>query len=864
MYTAIVVVQALTVAAGIMVFAELLMKTKPVFAGKFLYVAFACAVFDSIGYLMEITSVSRGGAITAVKIEYVGICFGMLMLLIYIFQVCKVKSIMWFYLLLFILNVATVGIVMTCEFHDFYYTSIEFETDWLYPHLVLGKGPWYGMHFMIMAIMVFSIIIVAARRYIISAKTEVKESSFLSVIIFVGVMVIFLIIAYLMGLLGYFDPTSMLFLWVCIFIRYNILDITPSAVETVSDVIQESLIVVDKNYIYVDSNREARNVFPEFEAKKFERMKIGEYSSLLEDIFTCDSEREFKIGDRYYRSNVVPIYGNNKNITGYTACIIDITDSYLNVKQLVSMKNKADIANKAKSEFLANVSHEIRTPLNAIIGMTELALREDASPAVREKLFDIKSAGSSLLAIINDILDFAKLESNKVEVVNSQYNVAALISDVVSIINVKIEEKNIFFEQNVNPDIPALLSGDEMKVRQILINLLGNAVKYTEKGKITFTMDFRRDGDYAIIEASVEDTGVGISKENISKLFSSFQRVDSRKNRSIEGTGLGLAISKQYLSLMGGDISVKSTYGVGSKFTFTLPQKIVNDQPCDYHPFVHLREKQEQFRNSFIAPSAKVLVVDDNPVNIKIAAGYLKSYKIEADSALGGLECVEKVSKTRYDIVLLDYMMPEVDGVDTLKLIRAKSGEDEYYKKLPIVALTADAVNGSEEKFKNFGFNEYLAKPINEGKLEDVLAKFLPPEIVAINVEIDDEEIEKADVDFEIEGVNTEIGLDNCGNEFEDYIEILGIFYRFGLDKIGKISYLYEEKNFKDYIIEVHSLKSSAANIGALEVSALARELEMAGKAENYEFIDDHAYSLIEMYSELLENIGNALKNRQE
>ena len=187
-------------------------------------------------------------------------------------------------------------------------------------------------------------------------------------------------------------------------------------------------------------------------------------------------------------------------------------------------------------------------------------------------------------------------------------------------------------------------------------------------------------------------------------------------------------------------------------------------------------EKQEQFRNSFIAPSAKVLVVDDNPVNIKIAAGYLKSYKIEADSALGGLECVEKVSKTRYDIVLLDYMMPEVDGVDTLNLIRAKSGEDEYYKKLPIVALTADAVNGSEEKFKNFGFNEYLAKPINEGKLEDVLAKFLPPEIVAINAEIDDEEIEKADVDFEIEGVNTEIGLDNCGNELEDYIEILGIF----------------------------------------------------------------------------------------
>lgn len=861
MYTVIVAVQALLVAAGVLVYAGLVTDKRPVYGGKFLYIAFSCAIFNSVAYLMELTSVAKDGAVTATKFEYVGICYGLLMLMIYVFKVCRAKMRIWYFLLLFVLNTISVGLVMTCEFHSFYYTSIGFETDWLYPHLVLGKGVWYWTHMIIAGIMVVSIVAVSVKRYIFSAKNEVTESRFLSVVIFVGVITVLMIIAYQSGILGYYDPTPALFMSICIFIRYNIVDITPMALDVVADVINEILIIVDKNYVYVDCNREAKKVFPEFEAKNFERRKIGDYSSLLEDVFVNNNDREFKIGDRYYRSNVVPLYSGNNNISGYTACIIDITDSYLNLKQLVSMKNKADIANKAKSEFLANVSHEIRTPLNAIIGMTELTLREDINPNVREKLFDIKSAGSSLLAIINDILDFSKIESNKVEISNAPYNLSSLISDVVSVISVKLEEKNIFFEQNINPDIPGVLLGDERKISQIMINLLGNAVKYTQKGTITLSMDYDRRGDTVLLRVSVEDTGVGIEKDNLDKLFSSFERVDSRKNRTIEGTGLGLAISKSYLTLMGGEITVESEYGKGSKFSFTLPQKIVGDSPCDYQPFVHNREKQEQFRNSFIAPGAKVLVVDDNPVNVKIAIGYLKSYKINADSAFSGMECVEMVSKTRYDIVFLDYMMPELDGADTLKLIRAKADEDDYYLKLPIVALTADAVNGSEEKFKDFGFNEYLSKPINENKMEDVLAKYIPPQLVSINTETDDDDDVREDVDvgFTIEGLNTEIGLENCGNDVDDYLEILGIFYRFGLDKIGKISFLYEDKNFADYTIEVHSLKSSSANIGALELSALAKELEMAGKAENYDFIDENAYKLIEMYTTLLEAIEKVI-----
>ena len=364
----------------------------------------------------------------------------------------------------------------------------------------------------------------------------------------------------------------------------------------------------------------------------------------------------------------------------------------------------------------------------------------------------------------------------------------------------------------------------------------------------------------AILKGEVRDTGVGIRESEIGNLFQSFQRIDSRKNRSIEGAGLGLTITKKYLELMSGTIEVESVYGKGSSFFFTIPQLIIDNTPCEFD-LNKRRNVQKAFVNSFFAPEAKILVVDDNQTNLKIASGFLKTYKITPDTALSGKECLSMVEKKKYDIIFLDYMMPVLDGIDTLQLMRAKSEEDEYFANVPVVALTADSVNGAEKKFMSVGFQGYISKPIDAEKLEDTLAIFLPPELVVINDSMGEQPTEITNnLGLSIKDVDIDEGIYNSGGNPDDYVEILKIFLEFGKDKMSKIKKHFDDKNIFDYTTEVHSLKSSAANIGAAEISALAKELEFAGKDKNIDLIEEKTATLLSMYSELLENIAVAIK----
>jgi len=385
----------------------------------------------------------------------------------------------------------------------------------------------------------------------------------------------------------------------------------------------------------------------------------------------------------------------------------------------------AEQANKAKSNFLANMSHEIRTPMNAIIGLDEMILRESGEDEVKKYASDIKSACATLLSIINDILDLSKIESGKMELVPVNYEVSSVINDIVNMTEKRAEFKRLKFVMDVEEDIPSVLNGDEIRIRQILLNIVNNAIKYTEKGSINVHISFDRATSMLI--TTVKDTGIGIKPEDKERLFDSFQRLDATRNRNIEGTGLGLNISRQLAEMMGGSIEVESEYGKGSLFTIRVVQKVADPTPMgDYSKrLAKARQEEKEFQPKLYAPDAKILVVDDNEMNIKVLRFLLKNTGMNITSALSGAESIELLKNNRYDIILLDQMMPGMSGTETLKEIR----DLKIAEGTPVVALTADAISGAKEMYIEQGFTDYLSKPVIYANLEELLMEYLPDEL---------------------------------------------------------------------------------------------------------------------------------------
>jgi len=389
-------------------------------------------------------------------------------------------------------------------------------------------------------------------------------------------------------------------------------------------------------------------------------------------------------------------------------------------------KEAADHANRAKSNFLANMSHEIRTPMNAIIGMDEMILRETRDAKLSRYALNIKSAGDTLLSIINDILDLSKIESGRMELTPVEYEPSSVLNDVVNMTMKKARDKGLSYELNADPDIPSVLRGDEIRVRQIMLNLINNAIKYTDEGGVTVDISFERAESR--LRVRVADTGVGIRASDMDKLFESFQRLDETKNRNIEGTGLGLNITRQLAELMGGTVRVESEYGKGSVFTAAVVQEVVNDAPIGSFTehLARAQRQREEYRPVLIAPKARLLIVDDNEMNLEVIEGLLHDTKVGVTTAGSGAECMSRLREGRYDLVLLDQMMPGMSGTQTLAAIR----EEHLADDTPVIALTADAIVGAREAYLRDGFTDYLSKPIMYEELEAALKKHLPPELV--------------------------------------------------------------------------------------------------------------------------------------
>ncbi len=519
---------------------------------------------------------------------------------------------------------------------------------------------------------------------------------------------------------------------------------------------------------------------------------------------------------------------------------------------------RAEAANHAKSTFLANMSHEIRTPINAVLGMNEMILRESEDNTILYYAQNIKSAGKSLLNLINDILDFSKIEAGKTEITPVDYNLAVLLDDVLVMMQSRAYDKGLALNVACDPQIPRKLHGDEARIRQIITNILTNAVKYTNEGSITFTVGYKNDigsSDEVYLDVSVADTGMGIRKEDMEKLFSKFERIDEKRNRNIEGTGLGLNITKSLLELMGSELKVKSEYGKGSVFSFELKQKVVEWEPMgDYKTFAQeCTQDSKKDRVMFTATTANILTVDDNPMNLVVFTNLIKHIRAQVDTAASGEEALALAKDKKYDIIFLDHMMPNKDGIETLRELKQQN--DGPNLETPAICLTANAISGAKEYYLNSGFDSYLSKPIDPLLLEECLLKYLPEDKIVTGEELQAAEANvgqspEVDVLMELrkEGIlDVDIALKNNGTA-DAFLSILRMYYDSIEDKAAEIDRLYEEKDLKNYTIQVHALKSSSRIIGLMGLGEQAQKLENAAKSDDKDYIKLHHEEFVSEY----------------
>lgn len=512
------------------------------------------------------------------------------------------------------------------------------------------------------------------------------------------------------------------------------------------------------------------------------------------------------------------------------------------IQQMEAEKQRALLSNETKGKFLANMSHEIRTPINAVLGMNAMILRESTERKIREYALDIQNASQSLLALINDILDFSKIESGKMELIPVEYDFSSVIHDIVNMIFMKAEAKELTVDLYVDENLPSRLMGDDIRIRQILVNLLNNAVKYTEKGGVTLRISGETGEESVVLQFVVEDTGIGIKEEDIEKLFQEFERIEEARNRNVEGTGLGMSIAIQLMDLMGSKLQVESVYGKGTKFSFKLVQKVV-----DFEPIGNLEKRiREQaigysYSVMFTAPKAHILVVDDNAINRKVFINLLKETKVKIDEASGGVECLEKIRENRYDLIFLDHMMPEMDGVETLHHMKQET--DHFCCDTPVIALTANAISGAREMYLAEGFDGFVPKPINPEKLEKLLVEKLPKDIIAYEKKEVAQSVQDIGMEFpEIDGIDWEYALLHTKDRnvlqatINDYYQLIEV----EAEELEQFWKQIEEETEADkckeaiqqYRVKVHTMKSSAAMIGAMSLSGVAKMLEYAARDE--------------------------------
>ncbi len=704
---------------------------KPSEQQKILFAGTLFTFMDVAGYFYELQSKSLEVTRLAVKLEYLGTTMGLLCFLYFACLYSNHRNDKW---LKFIKYFYTIDhffillLIFTIDFNTLYYKSITYTEENGFYIWVYEPGTFY--YWWIVLTTVLGIIIALI---MIQSVLEHKNEKRPELLLIFGASLVPIIFwtMRILGYLGHYDsyPISMLItesFLVFVMYRYRLFDTVKGAKDRVIDEIKEGILVTDGLDAVIYSNREADLIFPDMDwnDKDMVRKQIFDFMEAHKD--------GFMIEERFYEWQRSEIFDDNQRKAGILYRISDMTDNYLYTKQLIELKEDAERANEAKSSFLARMSHEIRTPINAVLGMNEMILRETEADNIREYAINIHNAGKTLLSIINDILDLSKIESSKMEITENDYMLGSMILDIENMIAMRAEEKNLTFRILADSKLPKNLHGDEMRVKQCIVNLLTNSVKYTNEGSVTLEIDCADiQGNIINLRITVSDTGIGIREEELHMLFDPFTRLDMMRNKSVEGTGLGLSITKRLVAMMQGNLTVESEYGNGSKFTFVIPQKIMGTELLgDYRKAADevTEHSKSGAPGTFIAPRAKILAVDDNRVNITVVKGLLKRLKVQFDAALSGAECLDKIRQNHYDIIFLDHMMPEMDGVETLQSMC----QIEEYAQNPsvVIALTANAIVGAKEEYLQAGFEDYLSKPIDSMQLEQLIRRYLSPELI--------------------------------------------------------------------------------------------------------------------------------------
>ena len=834
---------------------------------KLMSLFLAGATVLNVGYLLEVTSVTMEAAIVAVKMQYLGVAFIPIFYCWFMFGYCNEKVPHKLLIALLILDIPMLGMVYTCEYHMFFFKNVEWMTgEGSRSYLRLTYGVGYTVFFIMVYMIPYALSLYALIHSIITRSGKILGRNYKRFIL-ISLFPMLALFTYIWNVyLSYdFSPAALggalALVVILVWSRRNY-EFDRLAADMVLKNMEDGVIMLDQNKCLVSYNPAAADIFTELSFQAAGD-SIDELEDFPQEILDDDAKKNFSLNGRYYESHVRQITNENGKSQGYAVIVFDMTEVNNYIEEIKRVRKDAEQANMAKSEFLANMSHEIRTPMNAVMGLSDIIMEESRGRKVYGYACDIKAASQNLLAIINDVLDLSKVEAGKMELVPVEYYVKGVVEEVVNMINVAATQRGLELKCEYDTGIPCKYYGDDVRLKQILINIMNNAVKFTKEGFVKLSVSGfpgSQDGMEDLV-FRIQDTGCGIKQEDLEKIFEDFKQIDSGRNRGVEGTGLGLSITKRFVQLMKGSIDVESVYGEGSTFIVTVPQKIIDSRTLAEVPDLP-RESAEKIE-TFVVDNYKVLVVDDNLINRKVAIGFLKTYGFELYEATSGAEAIKMVQNTKFNIIFMDHMMPEMDGIEATKIIREDCGVNG---RTPVViALTANAMAGVREKFLNNGFQDFIPKPLDRKPLNEVLSRWIPTSSKRI-VKFDDTVSHEPEIRFEdihIDGIDVEEAKKHHSGEVGDYLELLQLYCLDEKRKYGYLKELLEKENYVDYGIEVHGLKSASANVGAMELSAQAKEHEEAAVRGDINFIKMHAPELLGGYERQIKAIKQFLDQRK-
>ena len=782
----------------------------------------------------------------------------------------NIKIPQWVIHLLLVLNMGFYVMIATVDYHHLYYKDY-----WLAPSkanlngytLEISPAPMYYVYMAFLLAEIMTTIGIIISSYCSQRSMPNKgKIHFLMIAAMLSPML--LLSLRILKILKGDDPTPLGILLSCIFmsiavVKYGLFDPVKNAKNYIIDNLKEAVIVTDADHRFLFLNSMADKIITSINKEQGYCTDDKIYT------FIQGSQDFFDWKDRHYQGEET-VLKDNELIQGYMMTIVDVTKIIEQNHLMKRLVLQTEDANRAKTNFVSNMSHEIRTPMNSIVGITEILLRSRHSPKEQEYLLNIQSSGRVLLTIINDVLDCSKMEAGKMQLFDEPYDTCSLFHDLRISMENRIGHSGLELIYDIDQDIPCKLKGDMGRIRQVIINLVNNAIKYTEKGSVRFSVHVRqKNTDKVMLYYEVADTGIGIRKEDQKILFDAFQRVEMDRNRYVEGTGLGLTISQNLVNMMGGVIEVESEYGKGSRFFFTIEQTIIDPTPVSAVNYNGQKDNvtEKEAECLFIAPEAHILLVDDNELNLVVAKELLKPLRMQIDTAENGLQAVKMVRGSQYDLVLMDHMMPVMDGIEAAKAIRALP--EDKYQKLPIIALTANAMVDARKEFLNAGMNGFVAKPIDFARICNQLKLWLPKDLVRdvpkeeakklLADDLSDREIQPEDPQM---GFSFEEGVKHCGSKAA-LMKTIRIFYRTIDSKADKIEQCLKEGLISDYVVEVHALKSSALLIGAVPLSEAAKELEDYGKQGKTEVLEEKTPDVLTLYRDL-KNILRPYAEKEE